>query len=303
MNKTVEKVQGPVIPLPIPFHEDDSIAYDALAEYVNFLCEKGIPNLMTTIGTSRYNVLNFDEIRKVNETVVKAAKGRAVTIVSNPQVGGTKHSIDFAKHAESIGADFFLVYFPERDYGDEFTIPFFKRIHDESNIDILIHEMPFRSGLGPGNYQYSISMLNELLSFERIVGMKEEALDEAYSNLIVETFSKDAIIIGAGGGMSRYFYRDFSRGAKAFLGGLGNFIPEIELDFYQKMINGDQEGARRIVEDIEIPYFKKVVPIGWHPHLKAALAYKGLMPKWDRMPMKMLSQEELKMLEEAIDSI
>lgn len=297
MINRIDKITGPVIPLPIPFNENESVAYDSLATYVSFLCEKGIPNVMTTVGTSRFNLLTFEEVKKVNETVVKAAAGRAKTIVANPAQGGTIHAIDFAKHAESIGADFFLVYFPERDYGDEHTIPFFQKLHDQTNIDILIHEMPRRNGLGPGSLQYGVELLKQLFAMQRIVGVKEEALDAEYSNMLVETFSKDAIIIGAGGGMSRYLYRDYERGSKAFLGGLGNFVPEIELNFYKKITSGDKAGATKIVEEVELNYFEKVVPIGWHPHLKAALHIMGLMPKWERSPMKNLSVEEVTIIE------
>lgn len=302
MTKRIDKIQGPVIPLPIPFKEDESVDYDALHKYVTFLVEKGIPNVMTTVGTSRFNLLTFEEIKKVNETVVKTANRRAKTIVANPPQGGTIHAIDFAKHAESIGADFFLVYFPERDYGDEHTLPFFEKLHNNTNIDILIHEMPRRNGLGPGSLQYGVDLLRKLFSFPRIVGVKEEALDAEYSNILVETFSKDAIIIGAGGGMSRYYYRDFERGSKAFLGGLGNFIPELEIDFYNKITSGDKEGARKIVEDIELKYFEKVVPIGWHPHLKSALHLMGLMPKWERSPMKNLNSGEVNLLKDVFTS-
>lgn len=300
MKDIINKIVGPVIPIPVPFNEDESIAYGSLEDYVKYLVDHGIKNVMTTVGTSRFNLLTFEEVKKVNETVVKAAKGRAKTIVANPPQGATIHAVDFAKHAASIGADFYLVYYPERDYGDEHTLPFFERIHESVNIDILIHEMPRRNGLGPGSRQYGLNLLKELFQMERIVGIKEEALDVEYSNRIVEEFSDLAIIIGAGGGMSRYLYRDHDRGSRAFLGGLGNFIPSIELDFYHYITTGNRQKASEIVEEVELKYFEQVVPIGWHPHLKAALYLKGLMPKWERSPMKTLADNEIERIKSAL---
>ena len=61
--------------------------------------------------------------------------------------------------------------------------------------------------------------------------------------------------------MSRYLYRDHSRGAKAYLGGLGNFYPKIELDFFNFMQNGELENATEIVENVERKYFENIVPI------------------------------------------
>lgn len=299
-NKYIDKVQGPVVPLPTPFTDSDEVDYDSLRDYVNFLVDHGIPNVMTTVGTSRFNLLVEDEILKVNETVVEAAGDKAITIVANPLTGGTKHAIEFAKHAEKIGADLFLAYFPERHYGEENTYRFFKKLAESVSIGILIHEMPKRNGLGPGSVHYSMNLLQRLFEIENIVGLKEEALDPEYSNEILDRFGKDEVIIGAGGGMSRYLYRDFERGAKAFLSGIGNFYPELELEFFQSITSGNMEKAKEIVEKKELPFFAKTVPVGWHPSLKAVLALKNLMPAHEREPMKDISKEELDVLSGAL---
>jgi dihydrodipicolinate synthase/N-acetylneuraminate lyase len=293
----IDKVIGPVIPLPTPFNKEYEVDYAALDRYVRFLVDNGIRNVMTTVGTSRFSLLTEEEVKKVNETVVKAAAGRAVTIVANPQVGGTAKAIEYAKHAELIGADFFLAYFPERYYGEENTFAFYKAINDSvSQIGILLHEMPMRNGYGAGNVQHSIPMLERLMDLPRISGVKEEALDAEYSNQIVAALKDKAVIIGAGGGMSRYYNRDYKLGAKAYLGGIGNFEPQLELDFFSLMSDGKLDEAGKIIHGIELPYFEKTVPIGWHPSLKAALALKGLLPEFERPPMKQVAGEELEML-------
>ena len=291
-------IKGPVIPVPTFFNDDESLDLKAMEKYVTFLSESSIPAVMTTVGTSRYNLLSWDEIMKNNEALVRGCTGLTQSIVANPMSGGLKNAIEFGKHAESINADYFLVYFPERFYGFDNTFSFFKSLSQELKIKILIHEMPMRNGLGSGNVQYSIELLERLFSIENIVGMKEESLDIEHSNLLVETFSEDVIIIGAGGGMSRYLYRDFERGAKAYLGGIGNFIPEIEIDFYEKIFSGNINKATEIVENLELKYFEKVVPLGWHPSLKIAIYLKGLCSLNERRPMKQFSKNEVKTMKE-----
>lgn len=292
MNK-LDKITGPVIPLPTPFTASYEVDYRALDGYVRFLADSGIRNVMTTVGTSRFSLLTEEEVKKVNETVVRAAAGKIITIVANPQVGSTSKAIGYAKHAESIGADFFLAYFPERFYGDDNTFDFYKAINDSvDKTGILLHEMPMRNGYGAGNVQHSLNLLERLIALPNIAGLKEEALDAEYSNQIVSQLKDKAIIIGAGGGMSRYFKRDYALGAKAYLGGIGNFEPQLELDFFAFMMKGDLEKAGRIVNEIELPYFDKTVPIGWHPSLKCALALKGLLPEYERPPMKQIRGDE-----------
>lgn len=295
--KPIDTITGPVIPLPTPFTADGAVDYAAMDSYVRFLVTNGIRNVMTTVGTSRYNLLTEDEVKRINETVVKAAEGKAITIVANPQVGGTSKAIEFAKHAESIGADYFLAYFPERHYGEDNTFSFYEAISNAlTKTDILIHEMPMRNGYGPGNVQYSIDLMHRVLELDRVAGVKEEALDAEYSNKLVAAISAKAIVIGAGGGMSRYYLRDHKLGSLAFLGGIGNFVPALELDFYSKMISGNIDAAGKIVNEIELPFFQKVVPVGWHPSLKSVLGLKGLMPEYERPPMKQVAGEEKELL-------
>lgn len=285
-------IQGPVIPLPTPFNADESVDYDGLGKYVQFLSEGGIPAVMSTVGTSRYNLLSWDEMRQVNAVVAQSVGPNTQSIVTSPTTGGVQSMIDFGKHAESVGADFYLLYFPERHYGLENTLAYFQAICAELSIKVLIHEMPMRNGLGPGAVQYSLELLDQLFEIENIVGLKEEALDAEYSNQILDRFGKDWLMIGAGGGMSRYLNRDHERGAQAFLGGIGNFKPHVELDFFQAMQSGNRAEGERIVHEVEAKYFEAVLPMGWHPTLKAALNHAGLMQPHERRPMVQLSAEQ-----------
>jgi 4-hydroxy-tetrahydrodipicolinate synthase len=296
MNKNCKEVKGTVIPLPTPFTKDGDVDYNTMHNYVEFLVSNGIKNVMTTVGTSRFNLLTDEEVFKLNETVVKAAAGKAVTIVANPTVGSVKRTIEFGKHAEKIGADFFLAYYPERHYGEQNIYDYFYAITKEVSTPVLLHEMPMRNGFGAGTVQYSIPLLEKLIALPTIAGFKEEALDAEYSNQILKTFKDKAVIIGAGGGMSRYLLRDYDLGSKAFLGGIGNFIPSLEIDFYNAITSGDKAKAEKIVNEIELPYFQKVVPFGWHPSLKAAIALKGLMQPYERAPMIEIKGEQLEEL-------
>jgi len=296
-------VTGPVIPVPTPFDRNHEVDYAALDSYVRFLVDSGIRNIMTTVGTSRFNLLTNEEVMRVNEVLVKAAEGKAVTIVANPPTGSTKTAIEFARHADQIGADYYLAYFPERYYGEDNTYNFFAAINNVlKRTGVLIHEMPMRNGYGAGTVQYSLDLLNRLFDLKHLAGVKEEALDAEYSNMLVEAISRKSVVIGAGGGMSRYYLRDYQRGCTAYLGGIGNFQPSLELNFFAHMSAGNLEAAGKIVNETELPYFGVTVPIGWHPSLKCALALKGLMPEFERPPMKQVGGEEKEMLRNVMQS-
>ena len=63
---------------------------------------------MSTVGTSRYNLLSWDEMRDINRTVASSVKPGTQSIVTSPTTGGLRHMIEFGKHAEEIGADYWF---------------------------------------------------------------------------------------------------------------------------------------------------------------------------------------------------
>src|SRR4051812_10245261 len=112
------KLEGPVFPIPTPFTADgEAVDHEALERYVDFLAGAGVVALMSTVGTSRFNLLSMDEIKAVNATIAKAAKGRCIVILAGPMTGGTSLHVEFARHAEKTGADAFIAFLPERYYG------------------------------------------------------------------------------------------------------------------------------------------------------------------------------------------
>jgi len=294
------KLEGPVFPLPTPFTADGAIDHDALARYVDFLCGAGVPAVMSTIGTSRFNLLDFAEIKAVNATIAKAAKGRCIVIVAGPLVGTTDVNVDFARHAESAGADAYIAFFPERYYGEEPVYTFFRALSDAVSIGIMIHEMPMRSGYG-GNQQYSLDLLDRLTDMPGVVGMKEECMDGNYAYLLHRRLSGKCGIIGAGS--KRLYMRDFHAGARAYLVGIGNFFPRVALDFYQALRDGKTDRAHAIVRTYEDPYFELAVSLGWHIALKETMHLLGLMPPHERAPMPRLTPTQLEKLTKRVDEL
>jgi len=296
-------IQGPVIPIPVPFKNDTSIDLKALENYIDFLSQFNLGGLMTTAGTTTFNLLSKQEIFTINETVCRVANGRVPTIVGNSSYGDINSSIEFTLHAKEIGADYCIIYYPDRYYGDDSIYDFFKTISKSVSQPLLIHEMPMRNGLGKGSVQYSMKLLEKLFKIDMIRGIKEESLDTFYSNEIVKVFSSKVEIIGAGGGMSRFLSRDYNLGSKAFLGGIGNFNPQLEIEFYSLITNNKFDDAKHLVATKEAPLFDKVIPFGWHPSLKAMLSIKGFMNNINRKPMITLSEFNMVVLKKFIESL
>ena len=295
-------IRGPVAPILTPFKRDDhSVDHEALARYVDFLVVKGIPVLLTTVGTSRFNLLTTEEMLAVNETVVRTVNGRAMTIVAGPPDGDTRENVRFAQHAAKIGAGAFIAMFPERWYGEEPLVQFFKTVSEESGIGVMIHEMAMRNGLAGGPVQYSLPLLDRLTDLPGIIGMKEECCDAEYSYRIIRKVSHKCALIGWGS-MKR-FLRDHHAGARSYLMGVGSFVPHIELAFYDAVMARRYDEAEKFVRENEEDYFQLAVSLGWHRALKETLDIFGLLPRTERPPFGELSTTERAQLEALVAQI
>lgn len=295
------RLSGPVCPILTPFSKDGSrVDHEALAKYVDFLAASGIPAVMTTVGTSRFNLLSDNEIKEVNETVAKAADGRCLVILAGPMTGHTTSNIEFAQHAGAQGADAFIAFYPERYYGDEPLYQFFETLTQSTDIGVMIHEMPMRSGYG-GSQQYPINLLKRLAELPNIYGLKEECMDASYAYILHRALEDDLAIIGAGS--MRLFMRDYHAGGRAYLVGIGSFFPRVAKAFYEAVITDDMGRAHSIVRTYEEPYFDLAVSLGWHVALKETLNILGLMPAWERDPLPRLTLDQRKRLKEKVDSL
>ncbi|MCB2141097.1 dihydrodipicolinate synthase family protein [bacterium] len=289
----LDKIKGPVFPVPIPFNENGSVDLEGLKRYVLFLIDHGASTIMVTAGTSRFDVLTIEEMKTVNQVAAETAEGKAIVIVTTPTNGPTSQAVDFAMHAESVGADAILVIFPDRYYTDASVVKFFKDVAGSCSIGIMIHLKAIpagKAGVGP-HVQYSLQLVDQITEIENLVGMKEESLDQALSYKYSRNLSDKMVIIGGAGGMRDYLTK-FNWGQQAYLVGIGNFVPHLEERFYKSLVQGDLDIARKIIFKYEAPFFDVAVGAGWHLALKEAMAFFNLMKPWERPPLSRISQEE-----------
>jgi len=289
-------LNGPVFPIPTFFLKNGSIDWNGLKRYCSFLVNNGVKNVMTTVGTSRFNLLSLDEINEINRVIANELNGKAFVITSTASFGDFKSTIENVKLSKKNGSNASLIVYPDRNYGDKNVSKFFKNIADEVDIDLFVHAEPIKNGLGGGSVMYSLKLLEDLFNHPKIIGLKEESLDIAHSQAIYNKFAKKFILIGAGGSMSR-FVKDNWFGAKTYLAGIGNFIPRLELDFFKAMTLKDYDKAKKIVNNQEIPYFNNVVPCGWHPALKYSISLLNLgLKDFERSPMTRLKNKQKKIV-------
>ncbi len=300
------RIKGPVCSIITPFLENDEIDYQSLEKYVELIYNGGGRIFYVMGYNSRYSELSWDEIKELNRFVtqkVKSLDSDNIMIVADPLHCSTKVSAEFAIHAKESGADLISIICREKYYSDEQIFQHFNTISNASDIGILVHEMPFLNGYGGPPVNYNIPLLDRLADIPNVIAVKEDAKNDEFSAQVVNKI-KDRVSIIISGGGKRQWLRFADLGCQAWLNGIGVFDPRLCVEFYERYKKGDVEGYMDIINRIEVPFFEEgTKKFGWHLTAKAALESLGDMPRYERLPMLALNDEDYAEVNRLIQSL
>ena len=275
-----------VVPIPAMYDNYGGINKLSVFNYLKFLEERGVNCVMTTAGTSQFNMLAKREVAKLNYTV--AAEGFNSYVLGIPPTN-TASTIEQIKSLQKMvdkkSNKCVMLLYPERYYDDETIINHFYRCADSSEIPVIIHAMFMRQGNG-GWYDYSAELINKLVEHPNIIGIKEETseLGKAY-NICNKIDTEECLVIAAGGSMRR-FNSLKPTGVQTWLSGVGNMIPEAELSFRKDTSRLD------IIKDFENPMFDVFMRIGWHKAMREAIRQVAASCVINGQPFAKITSEE-----------
>lgn len=292
MDKHLElrsKIAGPVYSIVTPYtHNGESIDFIALKSYIQAIYLAGGRIFYVMGYNSRLGELSWDEIKVLNSFVVQTVKSLGqdtVVIVADPLFCPTSVSIDFCKHAESIGADLISLIFRQTYFSDDQIFKHYEACSKACNIGILIHEMFLLNGLSGGIMHWPLTLLDRIADLPNVIAIKEDAKNDEYAESLIATLKDRLAIVLSGGGKGRWL-RFVEAGCQAWLNGVGVFEPRLSDLFWRAYQNGDSQTQQRIIQEVEKPFLNTAVPhYGWHLLIKSALELRGHMSRVERMPM------------------
>lgn len=296
----------PVYAIPPSYNNSDSLAIENTISYLNYLEKGGANCIMTTAGTSQFNLLTINEVRMFNLNCAKYFNGSVILGLHPATTNKILEEIDWLSSnlsTEESKRAVILLLFPERYYSDDQLLDYFGNIADNSPFPIMIHANSLKKGPG-GTFEYTGKICTELAKHSNIVGMKEESSswDIGYK-LCQEVRDADEEfgIIVAGGSQKRYLALE-TAGANSFLTGIGNIFPEIAENFYANT-HINNKSAKELVRKYEEPFFKVFMKIGWHAAMREGLKQKGFL-SYNRDPFVEISQaskDEIKRILKSIE--
>ena len=281
------KLRGPFVPLPTFYKDDLSLDLSALAEYVEFLCDAGIPVVSPLGTTGEFYLLTPEEHRAVVRTVVEAARGDTITLVGASH-SSTATAVELAKFAKESGADAALVtppyYYHEGDHSIECH---YKTVADEAQIPLVIYHRP--------GAIVEVDVFDRLADHPYIVGIKEATGD--FGRLIAEIITVGDRLAVIGGGSKRWHLGGHALGSPGYFVSVGNFVPHISLEFIAALEAGNLAKARHFAFDVETPWIDCAIRNGFYRSLKASIALFGYGTEHMRAPLEPITaagREELR---------
>jgi 4-hydroxy-tetrahydrodipicolinate synthase len=160
-------LKGSLTALITPFR-NEKVDEDAFVRIAEWQLSEGTHGLVPVGTTGESPTLSHEEHKRVVELAVRTAAGRA-PVVAGAGSNSTSEAVDFARHAESVGADALLIVTPYYNKPtQEGLYQHYKTINDAVGIPIIIYNIPGRSVI-----DMSVETMTRLFELENIAGVKD----------------------------------------------------------------------------------------------------------------------------------
>ena len=237
------RLRGSMTALVTPF-KNGVLDEEALRAHINWQIENGTQALVPVGTTGESLTLTHEEHDRVIEVCVQEAKGR-VPVIAGAGSNNTVEAVDYAKHAEAVGADAVLVVTPYYNKPtQEGVYQHFKAVNDAIGIPIIIYNIPSRSVI-----DISVATMARLYELKNIVGVKDATANLARVSQQRHVMGADFIQL-SGEDMTALAYN--AAGGHGCISVVSNVAPRLCAEMHEKSLSGDFAGALK-VQDRLVP--------------------------------------------------
>ena len=267
--------------MQLPFEENLEIDEAELRRYTRWLAgHKGIGGLVTNGHTGEVFALSAELRAQATRIVVDALDGR-LPVVSGICCEGISEAVAQARQAREAGASALLVMPPHQwlRFGmkqPDNVVDFFTAIGASSELDIVVHVYPAWT-----RASYSFDTLAALAALPWVKCMKVGTRDmNKYARDVrtIRQANPDVTVLTC---HDEYLLASMVQGVDGALVGFASFVPQMIIDLYAAVCDGDLRRAMDIQERINP--LKDVIygsgePTGdAHARMKMAMYFAGVL--------------------------
>lgn len=287
--------KGAGVALVTPFHEDESVNYEALEELLEMQIAGHTDAIIVCGTTGEPSTMTEEERTAVIKFAVEKVNKR-VPVIAGTGGNNTREAVEMSKIAESLGVDGLLVVTPYYNKAtQEGLFLHYKAIADAVNIPIIMYNVPGRTGLNllP---ETAVRIAREC---KNVVGIKEASgnIDQ-----ITNLAKLGRGVLDIYSGNDDEVVPIMSVGGIGVISVLSNIVPQETHDMVMEYLEGDRTKAL----DIQLKYldvihalFCEVNPIP----VKAALNMMGKNAGGLRLPLTEMSEKNKAVLKATMEEV
>jgi len=285
----MKELKGICSALCTPFTEDgEKVDEAALKDHIDSMLEAGIHIILVCGGTGEFAYLRPEERKRIAEVTSKHINGRAGFMVQTSTVN-TADAIEYAKHAEGVGADCLLILPPYFEGPDSEGVYYhYEKIAEAINIPIMVYNIPVHSG-----FDITPGFFKRLTEIDNIQYIKDSTGDLLRIQELLVTGAK----VFNGGDPIAFF--SLTAECPGCVWGAPNAMPKEAVDLYNYVASGKLEEARDL--------WKRMFPANhffwthvYNAAVKAATNLSGRKVGPCRKPVQPLTDSEREGLKEAL---
>ena len=288
------KPRGIIPPMITPFDEEERVDCKTLKKMTNYLIDAGVHGIFPLGSTGEGYGIDFDEKRKVIETVLKAANSR-VPVYAGTGAITTKESIRLTEMVTKIGVDALSVitpYFISPNEEELYT--HYKEIASSTDLPIILYNNPGRTGV-----DLSIELIIRLSSIDNIVGIKDSSGDMTKAAEIIRRTGSDFSVLA---GRDTLIYGFLAYGGHGSVAATANIVPELVVSIYELYQKGEYQSA--LDAQFKLAPLRMAFSLGSFPVImKEGLKLRGIDVGITLRPIKPLSVEAREKLKNILDNI
>ncbi|TNF14645.1 MAG: dihydrodipicolinate synthase family protein [Rhodobacteraceae bacterium] len=286
------KFEGIYTPLVTPLLPDGSVAWDRLAEVIDFVIAQGVHGLITGGSTGENYAQTVAERIEIARFTHAHIAGR-VPLVLGTGAMLTSDSIALARAAREIGVDAILLASPP------YSVPTDREnalnalaIDKAADLPIMLYNYPHRTGTMMGE-----EFLDRVGRSRNFCGIKESSGDINRVHLL----ARDYPHIQMGCGMDDQALEFFAWGAPFWVCGGSNFLPAEHVALYNAcVIEGDFSKGRRIMSAM-LPLMRVLEQGGkFIQTIKHGVTMNGIETGGMLPPLTPLNKDDKRELEQVV---
>lgn len=233
------RFEGIYTPVVTPYREDLSIDWDKLEAIIDWLLESGVHGLISGGSTGENYAQTLTERIELARFTRARAAGRAQVIIGTGAML-TDDSIALARAARDMAADAILLASPPYSVPTDVENALNALAIDRAaDLPVMLYNYPGRTGTMMGE-----TFLDHVSQSPNFCGIKESSGDINRVHLLAQDYQQIAL----GCGMDDQALEFFAWGARFWVCGGSNFLPQEHIALYRAcVLEGNFEKGRRIM--------------------------------------------------------